>query len=452
MILERIESKGIAHYSYIFGDRNRAAVIDPRRDCEIYIKKASEENLQITHIFETHRNEDYAIGSVELGKRTDSEIWHADEQLEYKYGQSVKDGQEWQFGRLTLKAIHTPGHTPGSMSYLLDDPNGNPWIIFTGDALFAGDVGRVDLLGLDKMKDLAEMLHETIFNKILPLGDHIIVCPGHGAGSVCGADIAERIWTTVGLEKKHNKKLKCKNKEDFISKISKKLDRPHYFRKMEKYNIEGAPILGSLPILRPLSATEFANIAKDSIIIDSRMEISYGAAHILNSISIWLEGIPAFAGWFLNYDRPILIVSEPKDIEQITRYLIRLGYDKIAGYLSGGILSWHTAGFESSSIKMMTVQELCTHLDEYKDGMILDVRSKEELEKVGKITNAKHIHLTQLLERLNEIPKDQTTYLFCGSGLRSMTAASILKRNRWNNLVVVLGGIAGWNSMTCPIK
>ena len=452
MILERIESEGIAHYSYIFGDGTRAAVIDPRRDCEIYIEKASEKNLQITHIFETHRNEDYAIGSVELRKRTGSEIWHADGQLDYKYGNAVKEGQDWQFGRLSLKAIHTPGHTPGSMSYLLDDPNGNPWIIFTGDALFAGDVGRVDLLGLDKMKELAGMLYETIYSKLLPLGDDIIVCPAHGAGSVCGADIAERIWTTIGLEKKYNPKLKYRNKEDFVTKIAKKLDRPPYFRKMEKYNIEGAPILGSLPILRPLSATEFANIANDATIIDTRMETCFGAAHISNSISIWLEGIPAFAGWFLTYDRPILLISESKDIDRATRYLIRLGYDRLVGYLSGGILSWHTAGFESSSIKMMTVKKLCNNLDKKLDAMILDVRSEEELEKAGKIMNARHIHITQLLERLDEIPKDQTIYIFCGSGLRSMTAASILKRNGWDDLVVVLGGIAGWNSTTCPIE
>ncbi len=452
MLFERVSSEGIAHYSYIIGDENKAAVIDPRRDCNVYINKASKNGLQITDILETHRNEDYVIGSVELGSKTNANIWHADSQLSYKYGKPARDGQIWSFGRLKLQAIHSPGHTPGSFSYLLYDPDGNPWIIFTGDALFAGDVGRVDLLGMDKAKQMASMIHDTIFNKILPLGDDLIICPAHGTGSVCGSDIAERTWTTIGLEKKYNSKLQSKDRDEFISKITKKMERPPYFRKMETYNIEGAPILGSLPMLKPLSAKEFHEISKNAIVLDSRMETSFGAAHVPDSISIWQEGIPGFAGWFLPYDKKILLVCEQENITKVVRYLIRLGYDNLVGYLSGGMLSWHITGFESSSIEITTVQGLCRNLDEGKDVVTLDVRSEGELERVGKITGAKHIHITQILDRLEEVPKNKTVYIFCGSGLRSMIVASLLKRNGWKDLVVVLGGITGWNSIVCPIK
>ena len=181
MLFERIESEGLAHYSYLVGDQREAVVFDPRRDCEVYVERAYEQGLAIKHVLETHRNEDYLIGSVELAERTDAEIWHADSQLQYRYGRPAEDGQTWKVGRLEVRAIHSPGHTPGSMSYLLHDPEGEPWVVFTGDALFAGDVGRVDLLGMDRAEELAAQLYDTIFGKLLPLGDGVIVCPAHGA-------------------------------------------------------------------------------------------------------------------------------------------------------------------------------------------------------------------------------------------------------------------------------
>ncbi len=452
MFFERIESVGLAHYSYIIGDRNESIVIDPRRDCEVYIEKAYSQGLGITHILETHRNEDYVIGSKELASRTGTEIWHADSQWGYKYGQSVEDGQKWKVGRFTIQAIHSPGHTPGSMSYLLYEPAGNPWMIFTGDALFAGDVGRVDLLGTDRANEMAGLLYDTLFNKILPLGDDVIICPAHGAGSVCGTAIADRKWSTIGLERKLNPKLQYANRSYFISHVAKKLERPPYFKQMEKLNLEGAPILERLPVPRPLSPETFAARKKKSITLDIRMELGFSAAHVPNSLSIWLQGLSSFAGWFLPYDKSIMLVNEIDNLSDAVRYLIRLGYDDIAGYLAGGMLSWHTAGMESNAIKTVTVQNLCRLLDNQDGLWILDVRSDEELDSSGEITAAHHIHITQLPQHMNEVPKDRTIYIFCGSGLRSMIAASLLQRQGWKDLVVVLGGLAGWNSVSCPIK
>lgn len=452
MLFERMESKGLAQYSYLIGDGRDAVVIDPRRDCEAYIERAYGEGMRIKYILETHRHEDFVIGSPELAQRTDAEIWHADGQLDYLYGHSVEDGQTWNVGRLQIQAKHSPGHTPGSMSYLLRDPGGELWMLFTGDALFAGDVGRVDLLGMDRAGEMAGLLHDSIFNRLLPLGDEVIVCPAHGAGSVCGTAIAERMWTTIGLERKLNPKLQFTDEAQFVANVARELERPPYFRLMEKYNVEGAPLLSSLPALAPLSPGEFVREKEEALVVDTRSELGFASAHVPGSLFIWGAGLSDFAGWFLPHDMPILLVSEGENPVQVTRYLLRLGYDGLAGYLAGGMLAWHTAGLESSATRTVTVQQLCFLLDEGEETSILDVRSEEELEKTGRIPLAQHIHLTQLPEHLDEVPQDRTVYIFCGSGLRSTLAASLLQRAGWTDLVVVLGGLAGWNSVTCTLE
>jgi hydroxyacylglutathione hydrolase len=452
MLFRRIESKGLAHYSYLIGDKTEAVVIDPRRDCDAYIQTASDQGMRITHILETHRNEDYVVGSRELAARTEAEIWHADTQLTYQYGQPVEDDKTWKIGRLKLKTIHTPGHTPGSMSYLLYDYMGKPWMIFTGDALFAGDVGRVDLPGVDMMKEMAGLLYDSLFKKILPLGDEIIVCPGHGAGSVCGAAIAERVWTTVGIERKHNPKLQHTDKDAFVKHIAQEIERPPYFRQMEKLNIMGAPLLGALPLPPPLSPSMFEAKMGDAIVLDTRMELGFSAAHVPGSLSIWINGLPSFAGWFLPYDKPLLLVNETDNPDQVMRYLIRVGYDNLAGYLSGGMLSWHVTGRESHSIRTITVQELCHELDTRQKPWILDVRSDDEVRNDGKIPDSHHIHITQLPNHIDQVPKDSAIRIFCGSGLRSMTAASLLQKRGWQEIIVILGGLSGWNSISCPLE
>jgi hydroxyacylglutathione hydrolase len=450
MLFKRIESEGIAQYSYIIGDGREAAVIDPRLDCGTYVDDACREGYHIHHILETHRHEDFVLGSAALAARTGAQIWHADSQWDYRYGNAVKDGQTWKIGRLKLEAIHSPGHTPGSMSYLLYDPDGLPWMVFTGDALFAGDVGRVDFLGMDKAAGMAGQLYDTLFNKLLPLGDGVIVCPAHGPGSVCASDILERMWTTIGLERLNNPKLQVADRSEFISLTAKKLEYPPYFRQMEKINLEGSSFCEILPV--PLTMHEFTGLVQDAIVLDTRTELAFGASHVPNALSIWAGGLPSFAGWFLPYNKPILLVNESNDPDQVTRYLFRLGYSSIPGFLSGGMLAWHMAGRETSSIKTVAVQSLCSLLDQGDRSWILDVRSDAELEHAGVVTGAYHIHLTELISRMNEVPRDRAVYIFCGSGLRSMVAASLLKREGWQNLVVVLGGLAGWKSVSCPIR
>jgi hydroxyacylglutathione hydrolase len=453
MLFERIESEGLAHYSYLIGDGGEAVVIDPRRDCTVYVDRAARAGYRILHVLETHRNEDYLIGSVGLAARTGAEVYHADAQWDYEYGRAVEDAQTWKVGRLELEAIHSPGHTPGSMSYLLRDPDGSPWVVFTGDALFAGDVGRVDLLGVERMKEMAGLLYETLFDKLLALPDDLIVCPAHGAGSVCGSTIAERVWTTVGLERRLNPRLCYTNRDDFIQNVAQALERPPYFRRMEVLNLTGdAPWVGNVPVPMPLAADDFVQLVRDGVVADTRDELGFGAAHIPDALSIWFGGLSSFAGWFLSYDAPVLLVNETDDPLPAARRLLRLGYDKLAGYLSGGMHAWHTAGRRSETIDLMTVQDLCHDLDSDEEAWILDVRSKEELESDGRITGAHHIHITQLPAHLAEVPRERRIAIFCGSGLRSMIAASLLKREGWEDMSVVLGGLSGWNSTACPIE
>jgi len=453
LLFEKIDTAGLAHYSYIIGDQNEAVVIDPRRDIDVYLNKASKQGYQIKYIFETHRNEDYVIGSFDLAKLTGAQIWHADHNLNYQYGQAVRDQQKFSVGRLKIKAINTPGHTLNSFSYILYDFSKEPLMVFTGDALFAGDTGRVDLMGEDLMDELAHKLYDSIYNKILPLSDSVIMCPAHGSGSVCGHAIAERELTTLGLEKKVNPNLQYENEEEFVENVKEVLERPPYFREMEKLNLTGSSFIRGLPETEALKPGHFDKKLQsgDTLVLDIRNELDFAAAHIPNSISIWQEGLASFAGWFIPYDKDLLLMTAGNYPEEAINILRRLGYDRIKGYLKGGMLKWHMSGKKSSYIKTIRVQKLCTLIDQSRDYWLLDIRGEEEIAESGKIKNAHNIHITQLPDNLDKIPTEQPVYIFCGSGLRSTTAASLLLREGFENIHVILGGLAGWSSTTCPI-
>jgi hydroxyacylglutathione hydrolase len=296
------------------------------------------------------------------------------------------------------------------------------------------------------------MLYDSLFRKILPLGDAVILCPAHGSGSVCGGSISERVWTTIGLERQNNPKLRFTDRAEFIRNTAKELEKPPYFREMERLNVEGPPLLKALPVPVPLDPPAFGESMAGVLVVDTRMPDAFATAHIPGAISIWTEGLPSFAGWFLPHDKPLLLVTEEGEEEKAVRYLIRIGLDNIRGRLSGGMLAWHTSGMKSISSGTVTVQEMCGILDERRPLYLLDVRSGEELEKDGVIPNAQHIHVTQLPKRFGEIPRALPIYIFCGSGLRSTIAASLLQKEGVNDVQVVLGGFRGWTSIACPIS
>jgi hydroxyacylglutathione hydrolase len=452
MLFQRIVSEGLAHYSYLVGADHKAVVIDPRRDCEVYVEAAIRAGYAIKHILETHRNEDYVSGSVELAARTGAEVLHsAYDELDYGYGGRIAEGETLQIGELQLEPMHTPGHTLGHMSFLLRDSTGTPWVVFAGDALFAGDVGRTDFYGPDKLEEMTGLLFDSIFEKLLPLGDGVIVAPAHGSGSACGTHIADRPWTTVGLERKLNPELQHTDRADFVRHVARELEYPPYFRMMEKLNLEGPPEVCGLPWPEPLSVSSFAERAAGAVVLDTRMELAFTTAHVHGAVSIWGEGLPGWAGWFLPYDKPILLVSDAADISSQVWTLRRIGYDRVEGYLAQGMRAWHAAGLRSESVSTVTVQELCYRLDEEQDVWILDVRSEGEVEQ-NPIPNANHIRLSQVPQKTDDVPKDRPVYIFCGTGMRATVAASLLKRAGWANLSVVLGGLSGWSSITCPLS
>jgi hydroxyacylglutathione hydrolase len=446
MLFERIESAGIAHYSYLIGDGSEAAVIDPRRDCDAYVERAFEAGMRIAHVLETHRHEDFVTGSVELAAKTGASVWHADAQWAYGYGRPANDAQTWKLGSLTLEAIHSPGHTPGSMSYLLRDADGAPWFLFTGDALFAGEVGRVDLLGMDRAKEMAGLLHDTIHTKFLPLGDGVIVCPAHGAGSVCGTAIADRPWTSIGLERASNPRLAHGSKEAFVADVARELERPPYFTVMERLNLAGPPVRGGPLVPPPLSPAVFEARSADAVVLDARSELAYASAHVPTSFFIWPDAVGAFAGWFLPYDKPILLVCETKDVDRTARALFRLGFDSVAGFLSGGMLAWSMGGHRTVSTRVVSAHELKEILSGGARVPFLDVRGPDELARVRPMAGARNIHVTLLPGRLEEVPPERPLYVICGSGMRSMIGASILERHGERDTAVVLGGYAGWKA------
>ena len=442
MFLQRIESPGLAHYSYVFGDRNEAAVIDPRRDIDDYLDAAATETCAIRFVFETHRHEDFAVGSPALAERCGAEIWHADGDLDYGYGRAAADGQSWRIGRLQLRAVATPGHTPGSMSYLLHDPEGNPWILFSGDTLFAGAVGRTDLLGPVRAQDLAGRLYDSIFSRLLTLGDGIILCPAHGAGSVCGGQIVERPWTTLGLERRANPRLQVKNREEFVVAASQALERPPYFRRLERWNLAGPPPAEVSPP-RPLTPAAFRREAREAQVLDIREETAFAAAHVPDSLYMPLSMLPVYAGWFLDPDRPLLLVGEDGAPLAAARHLFRLGFDSPRGFLAGGMLAWHQDGRDSRATGTITATAYAMIEEEVAGAAVLDVRSDEEVSRLGALPEALHIPLTRLLERLSEVPEKGPVYIFCGSGLRSLIASSLLERAGCRQTLAVLGGTVG---------
>jgi hydroxyacylglutathione hydrolase len=458
LIFERVKSEGLAHISYFVGSKKEAVVIDPRRDCQVYVDLARREELSIKYIFETHRNEDYVIGSRELAHQTGARIYHGSG-LDFKYGEALADGQVFHFGRMELIAIHTPGHTDESMSYALVDPNlaDEAVMIFTGDSLFVGDVGRTDLYGSKESKRLSAALYNSLFNKILPLGDGVILCPAHGAGSVCGGAISEREWSTLGLERLHNPLLQ-KSREEFIRfKVAERLEHPPYFRKMEEYNLEGPKLLFKLPNPPALLPAEFQRrIVQGAQVVDTRMPSAFGGSNINGSYSIWMEGLVSYAGWFLSYDKPILLVLENrKQLETVVSYLIRLGYDRIDGYLCAGaeacgLESWYTDALSIEHLGLLSVQELKERLDRGDDLTVLDVRTDKEWNN-GHIEDALHIYVGHIEKRLSVVPSDRPTAVICSVGNRGSLASSILQRAGRREILNVLGGMTAWQRANYPI-
>jgi hydroxyacylglutathione hydrolase len=451
-MFEIVKSEGIAHKSYFIGSNGKAAVIDPRRDCDIYTEIAEHNNMEIEYIFETHRNEDYTIGSLELKEIVGADIFHG-EGVDFEYGNYVCEGDKFQIGSLVLEIIETPGHTDESISILVmdRDVSDDVYMIFTGDSLFAGEIGRCDLYGEVNKRKMAEAMYMSIFKKILLLGDNVIVCPAHGSGSICGAEIREQELTTLGYEKKTNPQLK-KDKMGFIeAKINEKLYTPPYFKKMEKNNLEGPPLICKLPYLKPLSMHEVKDcMARDAQVVDVREPTAFAGGHIPNTLNIWKNGLPAYAGWFLNYEEPIIIVDDNNDnIDELRRYLVRLGYDNIYGYLSGGFPVWFKGSGDFETVNTWSVHDLLPNMGK-KSLFLLDVRKENEWIK-ERIDGSHNIYIGLLKDNLEKVPKDKHVVVSCDTGYKASIGTSILQMKGYNNVTNILGSMISWKKAGYPV-
>ena len=454
MILEKIKSDGLAHLSYILGDGAEAIVIDPRRDCDVYLDLAAREGMRITHIFETHRNEDYAVGSLDLARLSGAVIHHG-AAMAFAYGESTREGDTFDVGDLHLRVLETPGHTMESISLVVTDSNygDTPVGVFTGDALFVGDVGRTDFFP-DRAREVAGMLYDSIFNKLLPLGDQAIIYPAHGAGSVCGDSMASREFSTLGHERQHNPVLRKTDRESFIDyKVAEHHDQPAYFRLMEQYNKEGTPSLGELPRPCPLTPEQVEQAAKEgAVVVDLRSPEAFAGAFIPGSLAIPLDMLPAYAGYLLDYEHDLILVPETLDqIPTAVRYLIRMGYERLAGYLKDGMYAWEVSGRTYDRIGTVHASTLDQRIKDDEAFTLLDVRKITEFQK-SRLKHATHIFLGDLQNHLDEIDKAKPVVTFCGSGRRAIIAASILKRHGFEQVEDSLGSMEACESIGCSIQ
>jgi hydroxyacylglutathione hydrolase len=446
MLFERIVAEGLAHNSYLIGSGDEGAVIDPRRDCGVYLDIARRNHLVIRHIFETHRNEDYVIGSRELSNQCGAEIWHG-AHMPFLYGRPVKDKDQFNLGSLGIEVLETPGHTEESITLVVRDREvaDEPYMIFCGDTLFAGDIARTDFFGQERKAEMAGKIFDSITGKILPLGDGVIVCPAHGAGSICGGTIADHPFTTIGYERQTNPLIRTGRDAFIAQRVTESPYLPPYFRQMERYNKDGAPLLPRNPIPKDLRIAEVNEYRKAGCqVVDIRSPTSFGAGHIPESLSIWREGLASFMGWFLDYEKPVILVDDFNlDLDRVARHFIRLGYDNLAGVLAGGFPAWTKAAQEIAAIQTCSVWQLKERLE--KDApFLLDVRDIKNWRAVGHIRGAHHVYVGELPQHLAEIPKNEPVVVYCDAGFKGSLAASILARNNYRTITNVLGGMAAW--------
>ena len=449
MKVEQIYTGCIAHAAYYIESNGEAAVFDPLREVEPYIERAKKDGAEMKYVFETHFHADFVSGHLDLAKKTGATIVFGPTAKPNFDAEIAKDNQTFKVGDYTIKAIHTPGHTMESTTYLLIDEKGREHGIITGDTLFIGDVGRPDLAqhvieDLTEEK-LANHLFDSLRNKIMPLSDDLIVYPNHGAGSACGKKMSKETTDTLGNQKKTNYALRADmTREEFVDELLTGLTTPPgYFPKNVLMNIQGYESLDEVMdrAKKPLTISEFELVANEShpLILDTRPADVFSKGYIPNSINIGLDS--NFAMWvgemIPDIKQKILLVTEKGHEEESIIRLSRVGYDHAIGYLEGGFEAWKAAEKEIDTVSRISAEEL---KEKQKAGIkVFDVRKASEFDSQH-LVGAENTPLNKINDFLAQFPKDEPFVLHCAGGYRSMIAASILKARGWDNLMDVVGG------------
>jgi glyoxylase-like metal-dependent hydrolase (beta-lactamase superfamily II)/rhodanese-related sulfurtransferase len=442
----------LAHASYLIGDQGEAAIVDPQRDIEEYLEEAAKQGFKIRHVIETHLHADFVSGHREIAQRTGAAIYFgAKANAEFDHV-PVKEGDEIRMGKVVLRFLETPGHTPESISVLVIDQNESeqPYAVLTGDALFIGDVGRPDLLGARiSANELAGMLYDSLHQKLLALPDSVKVYPAHGAGSMCGRNISSERSSTIGEQRKVNYALQPMSRNEFIRIMTTDLpEAPSYFGFDAQLNRKGPAIMENLPAPLPLTPQEVEAKSKDCVILDTRPSDQFGVAHVPGSINIGLGGqFASWAGSLIPLNTPLIIVAENDErVLESRMRLARVGHENVIGYLAGGILAWHEAGLSTASTEQITVTELNQRIQEKQVDQVVDVRRIGEWNS-GHIREAIHIPLNILSKEASaKLSQDKKTAAICAGGYRSSMATSILEKLGYRNITNVIGGMNAWNS------
>ena len=455
MKIEQIYTGCIAQAAYYIENNGEVAIIDPLREVQPYLDRAAKDHAKIKYIFETHFHADFVSGHLDLAKKSGGKIVYGPTAKPEFEAIIATDNQEFKVGNYTVKAIHTPGHTLESTCYLLTDETGKPHGIITGDTLFIGDVGRPDLaqalVGDLTQEKLASYLFDSLRNKIMPLADDLIVYPSHGAGSACGKNMSKETTDTLGNQKKTNYALRADmTREEFTKELLDGLGLPPaYFPQNVMLNIQGYESLDAIlqKSKKALTAAEFEIVANQSeaVVLDVRHEDDFVKKHIPNSIFIGIQG--NFAPWvgalLADVKQPILLVTpEGREEETITR-LSRVGFDHVLGYLKGGIDAWEQAGFETDSVDSIKPEQFASELS--KTSIVVDARKPSEYD-AEHVENAVNIPLDSINSNLSAVPQNETFYLHCAGGYRSVIMASILKSRGYHNLINVEKGMSGIRS------
>ncbi|HLT50323.1 MAG TPA: MBL fold metallo-hydrolase [Arenibacter sp.] len=460
MKIEQIYTGCLAQGAYYIESRGEVAIIDPLREVKPYLERAKKDKALIKYIFETHFHADFVSGHITLSKETGAPIVYGPTAKPSFEAIIATDGQEFKLGEITIKVLHTPGHTMESVTYLLRDKNGRDHAIFSGDTLFLGDVGRPDLAQKAAnmtQEDLAGILFDSLRTKIMPLADEVVVYPAHGAGSACGKNMMKETVDTLGNQKKMNYALRADmSKEEFIMEVTEGLlPPPKYFPLNVRMNKEGYEDIGEIlergnTAFSPDAFEEAAN-ATNAIVLDVRHQSEFVKGHIPRSIFIGLEG--GFAPWvgalIADVNQPILLVApEGKEEEAIIR-LSRVGFDATIGYLKGGFEAWKAAGKEFDTILSVPATELKEKFFQEKVP-VYDVRKETEY-RSEHVVDAKNTPLDYLNSHLAEFPAEEPFYVHCAGGYRSVIAASILKSRGIHNLVDVAGGFSEIKKSGVPV-
>ncbi len=447
MFIKQIYTNCISEAAYFIESEGEVAIIDPLRDIDEYIALAKEKNATIKYIFETHFHADFVSGHIDLSKATGAPIiFGPGAKTNFKV-ENAKHLQEYKLGKITFQVLHTPGHTLESSCFLLKDENNKPHAIFTGDTLFVGDVGRPDLSSGDlSSEELADIMYETLKEKIIPLPDDVIVYPAHGPGSSCGKNLGPNTFSTIGEEKKTNYALQPQSKEDFIKSVTTGLNiAPVYFAINASINQKGYDSIEDVKTngTKALSLEEFKGLAKeDAIILDTRHATIFTQGFIPNSIFIGLEGRYAeWAGSLLPFNKKIILVTESGKEEESVIRLSRVGFDKMAGYLDGGFDAWKNAGEKIDMIIDVEPDELIMDLPHDPNITVLDVRKETEFAD-GHLEDASNLPLAEMTDvtLLAQFEENENIYVHCAGGYRSVIAASILKKEGIHNIRNVVGG------------